>query len=156
VRFGDHGPYGNQKKVMRTHSRKQKAIAEINITPFTDVILVLLVIFMITTPLIMQSTIKVNLPNARSAKTVNNASQKVNIVIDKKGSIYLDDKAVSKDELRARIELMYKDSPDLEVALLSDRLSKFKDIVSVLDVMNEVGIKNLNIATRLEPSDRIK
>ena len=140
---------------MNTRSRKQRPIAEINITPFTDVILVLLVIFMITTPLILQSSIRVNLPNAKSSKG-NKASEKVNIVIDKKGSVYIDDKAVTRDELKEKIEAMHKDKPDLEVVLLSDKFSKFKDIVGVLDVMNEVGIKNLNIATRLESSDRVK
>ena len=140
---------------MNPRSRKQRPIAEINITPFTDVILVLLVIFMITTPLILQSSIKVNLPNAKSAKA-NNGYEKVNIVVDKKGSIYLGDKAVTKDELKVKIEAMYKSEPNLDVVLLSDKLSKFRDIVSVLDVMNEVGIKNINIAARLDSSDRIK
>lgn len=140
---------------MNPRSRKQRPIAEINITPFTDVILVLLVIFMITTPLILQSSIKVNLPNAKSAKA-NNGGEKVNIAVDKKGSIYLDDKAVTKDELKVKIEAMYKNGPNIEVVLLSDKLSKFRDIVSVLDVMNEVGIKNINIAARLDASDRIK
>ena len=135
--------------------RKQRLVADINITPFTDVILVLLVIFMITTPLISQSVIKVNLPNAKSAKA-DDSPGKVNIVIDKKGLIYWEDKVVTRDELKSNIELMHKDDPDLRVVLLSDRLSKFKDIVCVLDVMNEVGIKNLNIATRLDTSDRLK
>ncbi|OGW93527.1 MAG: hypothetical protein A3G36_02455 [Omnitrophica bacterium RIFCSPLOWO2_12_FULL_45_13] len=110
---------------------------------------------MITTPLILQSSIKVNLPNAKSAKA-NNGYEKVNIVVDKKGSIYLGDKAVTKDELKVKIEAMHKSEPNLDVVLLSDKLSKFRDIVSVLDVMNEVGIKNINIATRLDSSDRIK
>lgn len=136
-------------------SRKQRPIAEINITPFTDVILVLLVIFMITTPLILQSSIRVNLPNAKSSKG-SKGSEKVNIVIDKKGSVYMDDKAVTREELKEKIEAMHKDKPDLEVVLLSDKFSKFKDIVGVLDVMNEVGIRNLNIATRIESSDRVK
>ena len=140
---------------MNPRSRKQRPIAEINITPFTDVILVLLVIFMITTPLILQSSIKVNLPNAKSAKA-GNGDEKVNIIVDKKGSIYLGDKAVTKDELKVKIEAMYKSEPNLDVVLLSDKLSKFRDIVSVLDVMNEVGIKNINIAARLDSSDRIK
>jgi len=140
---------------MRMRSRKQHAIAEINITPFTDVILVLLVIFMITTPLILQSGIKVNLPNAKSSKS-SHGGDKVNVIIDKKGSIYLDDKPMTRDTLKEKIEAMYKDRPDLEVVLLSDKLSKFRDIVSVLDVMNEVGIKNLNIATRLDSSENAR
>ena len=140
---------------MISKPRRQRAMAEINITPFTDVILVLLVIFMITTPLISQSVIKVNLPNAKSAKA-DDSPGKVNIVIDKKGLIYLEDKVVTRDELKSNIELMHKDDPDLRVVLLSDRLSKFKDIVCVLDVMNEVGIKNLNIASKTDMPGKTK
>lgn len=137
---------------MNMRSRKQRAIAEINITPFTDVILVLLVIFMITTPLILQSGIKINLPNAKSTQS-DRGGDKVNVIIDKRGLIYLDDKPVTRDSLKEKIEALHKDRPNLEVVLLSDKLSKFRDIVSVLDVMNEVGIKNLNIATRLDSSE---
>ena len=140
---------------MTKRSKRQRAMVEINITPFTDVILVLLVIFMITTPLISQLSIKVNLPNAKSAKT-DDSTDKVNIVVDKKGLIYLNDKVVTRDELKEKIELMYKDRPNLRVALLSDRLSKFKDIVCVLDVMSEVGIKNLNIASKIDMSGKTK
>lgn len=136
---------------MNLRSRKQTLIAEINITPFTDVILVLLVIFMITTPLIIQSSIKVNLPGAKSARAGENPN-KIDIVIDKKGNIYLGGKIVTRDELKDRIESMHRDKPDLQVMLLSDRLSKFKDIVCVLDVMNEVGVKNLNIASKIDNS----
>lgn len=141
---------------MNIRSRKQKAIAEINITPFTDVILVLLVIFMITTPLIMQSNIKVNLPNAKTARSGQGTSDKVSIIIDKQGAIYLQDRIVTKEQLKQRMEAMHDARPDLEVSLLSDKLSRFKDIVSVLDVMNELGIKNLNIAARTESSDRAR
>lgn len=140
---------------MNPRSRKQRPISEINITPFTDVILVLLVIFMITTPLIIQSSIKVNLPNAKSAKT-NNMADKVDIVIDKKGVIYLDGNTITRDVLKEKIETMHKDKPNLQVMLLSDKSSKFKDIVTVLDVMNEVGIKNLNIASRLDTGERTR
>src|SRR3989338_9959023 len=105
---------------MNPRSRKQRPIAEINITPFTDVILVLLVIFMITTPLILQSSIKVNLPNAKSAKA-SDSTNKIDIVINKKGSIYLDNKAVTKEELKEKIGMMRKNKPDIAVVLLSDK-----------------------------------
>jgi biopolymer transport protein ExbD len=134
---------------MNPRLRKQKAIAEINITPFTDVILVLLIIFMITTPLIMQTSIKVNLPNAKSAKT-SDASDQVNITVSSKSIIYLDGNLMTKDELRDKVAAIYKSNPSLKVVLFSDKLARFKDVVAVLDVMNELGIRSLNIAAKAD------
>lgn len=130
---------------MKLRFRKQKLIAEINITPFTDVILVLLVIFMITTPLILQSSLKVNLPQASSAQAAREVSP-VNIIITNEGAVYLDEVLVTRRELREKVYARHKDEPSLAVILSSDRLVRFKDIVDVLDILNAMGIKNLNIA----------
>lgn len=134
---------------MNLKSRKQNLLAEINITPFTDVILVLLIIFMITTPLILQSTIKVNLPSATTASPMKETSQ-ANITITNESLIYLNNDLVTRKELKAKINTVYRQNPDLDVVILSDKLVRFKDIVSVLDILNELGIKNLNIAARNE------
>ena len=134
---------------MNPRLRKQKAIAEINITPFTDVILVLLIIFMITTPLIVQSSIKVNLPNAKSAKT-SDASNQVNITVSSKNIIYLENNLITKEALKEKMTAIYKDNPSIKVVLFSDKLARFKDIVAVLDIMNELGIRSLNIAAKAD------
>jgi len=136
---------------MNIKSRKQKLVAEINITPFTDVILVLLVIFMITTPLITQSMIKVKLPQAKSGVPVEAGRQiQVGITITNEGLIYLEEKLVTRKELREKIALIHEDNPGLSVILRSDRLVQFKNIVGVLDILSELGIKNLNIAATTE------
>ena len=90
---------------MNPRPGRKKAIAEINITPFTDVILVLLVVFMITTPLMLQSGIKVNLPHAGSAKALDAAGQ-INITVTDKDLIYLNDLLITKNELKEKISLM--------------------------------------------------
>ena len=123
-------------------------MAEINITPFTDVILVLLVIFMITTPLILQSSIKVNLPEAASGKPFTNTRQ-INITVSNDNVIYIDDKLVTRKELISHVRTAHKDNPDLEVILLSDKMVRFKNIVAILDDLNEIGIRNLNIAAKV-------
>lgn len=130
---------------MNLRKPKQRLIAEINITPFTDVILVLLIIFMITTPLILQSSLKVNLPQAASAAPVNDMSQ-ANIVITNEGVVYLDGVVVTRKELKERVSLKHRNNPALGVIVSSDRLVRFKDIVGVLDILNTTGIRNLNIA----------
>lgn len=134
---------------MMPRGRKQRLIAEINITPFTDVILVLLIIFMITTPLILQSSIKVNLPRAGSAKTAD-ASRQVNITVTDKGLLYLDGASVTKKELKEKVSSMYENDRDMRVILFSDRSARFKDIVTALDILNETGVRNLNIAAKAE------
>lgn len=124
-------------------------MAEINITPFTDVILVLLIIFIITTPLILQSTIKVSLPEAASGRPFTNARQ-INITVDNDNVVYLDNKIITRKDLISRVRTAHRDNPELEVILFSDKMVRFKNIVSILDDLNEIGIKNLNIAAKVE------
>ena len=138
---------------MNPRLRKQKAVAEINITPFTDVILVLLIIFMITTPLIIQTTIKVNLPNAKSAKAAD-ISDQISITVSSKSMIYVDGNPITKEALRDKVSELYNNNPSLKVVLFSDKQARFKDIVAVLDIMNELGIKSLNIAAKAEMRER--
>ena len=134
---------------MNRRPARSKVVAEINITPFTDVILVLLIIFMITTPLILQSSIKVSLPEAASGRSITNARQ-INITVTNDNVVYLDNKLITRKELIAKVRMLHSDNPELEVILFSDRLVRFKNIVSILDDLNEIGIKNLNIAAKTE------
>lgn len=134
---------------MNLRARKQRLIAEINITPFTDVILVLLIIFMITTPLILQSSLKVNLPQAASATPVKEMGP-ANIVITNEGAVYLDGALATRKELKERISARHRNNPALAVVVSSDRLVRFKDIVDILDILNAIGIRNLNIAATTE------
>ena len=124
-------------------------MAEINITPFTDVILVLLIIFMITTPLILQSSIKVNLPEAASGKPFTNTRQ-INIIVANDNTVYIDDKIVTRKDLISQVRMAHRDNPELEVILFSDRMVRFKSIVAILDDLNEIGVRNLNIAAKVE------
>lgn len=135
--------------LMDVKTRKQKLIAEINITPFTDVILVLLIIFMITTPLIGQASIKINLPQAAKATPLE-AKKPTFITITDENLVYLDNLLVTNKELRNKIYFLHKDNPEGMVVLRADKLVRFKDIVNVLDILSDFGIKNLNIAATVE------
>ena len=131
---------------MKRASRRQRLVAEINITPFTDVILVLLVIFMIATPLISQTNIKVKLPEAKSGQPIEAAKKtQLYITVTKDGSVYLDKEQVTKKGLKAKIDTMRRGDPDIYAIIHADRMAPFKDVVSVLDVLNELGISKLSI-----------
>lgn len=134
---------------MNRRPRKQRLIAEINITPFTDVVLVLLIIFMIATPLIFQSGIKVKLPEAKSGKAIE-SNRQAYITITNEGVVYLDEKPVTKKELKEKINAMLQKNPDLGVVLRSDKLVRFKDIVDILDPLAGLGISRVSIATARE------
>ncbi|MCX5714581.1 MAG: biopolymer transporter ExbD [Candidatus Omnitrophica bacterium] len=136
---------------MKQSLRKQRLVADINITPFTDVILVLLVIFMITTPLISQSNIKVNLPEARSGLPAGkNRQQEAEVTITREGVVYLDGKLVTRKELKDQVKKMYVNDPELSVTVRSDKFVRFQEIVNVLDPLTELGVTKLNIAATTE------
>ncbi len=132
---------------MRKRHQKKPLVAEINITPFTDVILVLLVIFMVATPLIYQSNIKVKLPESTNAQPHDIGQMKqVVVTITNEGMVYLDDKLVTNKELRDELSAMQKANPGLSVYLRSDQQTRFKDVVDVLDTMTALGVSKLDIA----------
>ena len=134
---------------MIRRSRKQALIAEINITPFTDVILVLLIIFMITTPLMYQADskqIKVNLPKAKNVSSVKDSGDSTMVSLTSEGPMYLDGNIVTLKELETKLGSMFKTNPSLFVFIQIDRLVAFKNVVRVLDVLNGLGIDRLRIS----------
>ena len=130
---------------MKRRYQKQHIQSDINITPFTDVILVLLIIFMIATPLLLESNINIKLPETSSAPNIKEGDQ-VYVTITDESLIYLDKELVTRKELKEKIVQMKAKKADLGVLLRIDKLVRFKDVVAVLDMFNELGVKNLNIA----------
>ena len=130
---------------MKRRYQKQHIQSDINITPFTDVILVLLIIFMIATPLLLESNIHIKLPETSSAPNIKEGDQ-VYVTITDESLIYLDKELVTRKELKEKIVQMKAKKADLGVLLRIDKLVRFKDVVAVLDMFNELGVKNLNIA----------
>ena len=132
-------------------NKKQRVVSEINITPLTDVALVLLLIFMITTPIIYQSNIKINLPKAKSGVALEKGrEEQAEIIITREGVVYLDGKLVTRKELRAKMSHRKKNNPDLSVVVRSDKFVRFQEIVDVLDPLVELGILKLNIGVTKE------
>jgi len=131
--------------VRKTGRQRQRLVAEINITPFTDVILVLLVIFMITAPLISQTHIQVKLPEVAGTRPMENVSR-VEVTVTELGMIYLDKDLVTEQALKDKIDKIHKNNPNISVVLRADKSVKFRYIVKILDTLTELGIKNLNIS----------
>lgn len=122
-------------------------MAEINITPFTDVVLVLLVIFMITTPLMLQPGIKLKLPNVKSADT--ETGKTINIMIDAAGNIFLNEKRTELAEIKATVSTRLIYNPDMPVIVKADKEVKYDAVVQVIDAARQAGAKRFALGVEL-------
>jgi biopolymer transport protein TolR len=132
---------------MRRRTKTPKLMAEINITPFTDVVLVLLIIFMIATPFIYQSSMKVQLPQAtKSAET----SRDVIITINAEGEIFFEDARIDLDVLKDKLKALTQNNPDLSVVINGDKNAKYDAVIQVMDVLTQAGVKNPGLGIELK------
>ncbi|MBI5287325.1 MAG: biopolymer transporter ExbD [Deltaproteobacteria bacterium] len=126
----------------------ERIISEINITPLTDVMLVLLVIFMVTTPLFVMESFKIRLPTAVSADTQVDTG--VTIAIAPGDIIYLNGKQVRMDELVRLLPERVATSKDRGVIIKADKTVYHGTVVKVLDIARRGGAVKLSIATEPE------
>jgi biopolymer transport protein TolR len=130
----------------------QTPMSEINVTPLVDVMMVLLVIFIITAPL-MVGALKLDLPQNESAPTSSAPPQSVQVAIDAKGDVFLDDKAVSVEELKQaltlRAALATGQGADAlpEVQLRADALVPYGRVVEVMGLAQQVGMNRIAFVT---------
>ena len=132
---------------MNRPGKSRKLMAEINITPFTDVILVLLIIFMIATPFIYQSSTKVQLPKA---STSQETSKDAIVVINARGEVFIDDAKVDLDSLKLKLSRKVREKPGLSVIVNGDKNVRYDSVIGVLDILNQLGIKNAGLGIELK------
>jgi biopolymer transport protein TolR len=132
--------------------RSRRSMAEINVVPYIDVMLVLLVIFMVTAPLISPGEIA--LPSVGSKLTVPVAPLEVTLRNDQ--SLWLRDQAaagapavrVSRTELVARLVAKQERAPDQGVVIAADRNAKYEDVLGVLDLLQRNGVRRVGLLAR--------
>lgn len=138
---------------MRKRQRNSKLIADINIAPFTDVILVLLIVFMVTTPLIYRSSIKIALPQVSNNKQPLQ-SRDINVDITPAGEVYLDNERynlkLDLDVFKFKLKKMMKSYSEPSIIINGDRNVKYDYVVQVIDAASKVGIKHLVLATEFK------
>ncbi len=119
-------------------------MAEINVVPLVDVILVVLIIFMVTAPMIMKPSINVNLPKAASGEATT--PSKLNITISSDGKLNLDGKSVEDAEVQAAALAEVQKNPDIQAIISADKDVPHGRVVSVLDVVKGAGVKKFAIS----------
>jgi len=129
--------------------RDREVMSEINVTPFVDVMLVLLIIFMVTAPLLQQG-IDVNLPKAKGKDMP--PEERIALVIKRDQKIYMNDTPVTVGEMRRKLESISKTNPD--VFLKADKDIPYGLVVEVMGEIKEAGIEKLGMVT--EPAIRMQ
>lgn len=128
---------------MKQRFSRPELFSGINITPLTDIALSLLVIFMVTTPMLMQSSIKVDLPKAATGEA--NQKQGVNISINKDGEIFLDDNLIRIEDLEISIKGKLVDNPELPIIINGDKNVQYDLVMHVLDIARKSGAKKFSL-----------
>ncbi len=124
-------------------------IAEINIVPFVDIVLVLLITFMLTSSAIVRASITVDLPTAGSAGAA--VTSTLNIVLDAQGKLYLDGREITRSALGAHVERAAWQQKDLQAVISADKSVDYGLVVQVIDLVKSNGVKTfaLNIQREL-------
>ena len=133
-------------------SSRRAALAEINVTPLVDVMLVLLIIFMITAPM-LQHEVEVNLPEVTNEPRTPTDEQLV-LTVTKEGSVFLNNTAYTLEALRPQLQVLSRAQPDQEMFLRADAEVPYGTVVQVMDAVKKAGILRLGMITQPEPDTR--
>ncbi len=124
--------------------RTETSLSDINITPFVDVVLVLLIIFMVTAP-VLQSGIEVNVPKTKVVKTIS--EERLVISITKGQEVYLNNDHVKLDEIGDKLHQMIRDPRGQAVYVRADQDVAFGAFATVMSAVKSAGITNVSIVT---------
>lgn len=128
-----------------SQGRDKSPISNINVTPFVDVMLVLLVIFMVTAPIIQQG-VEVNLPQAK-ASPVQDQGDPLIVTVSRDGQVYLNDNEMTPDELRSKLEANRRLNPKKAVYLRADREVRYGSVMAAIGEIKAAGIERLGMMT---------
>ena len=136
---------------MRRYSQRTglTTLSEINITPLLDLAFVLLIIFMITTPL-LENSVNLVIPSSGAANAPVNPAEVQTISIDRTEAIRLNNEAIDPDALTARLVELKRANPDVAVVIRPDRELPVQKLVGLMDALQRAQITKVGIATKAE------
>ena len=125
--------------------RNNEALSQSNVTPLVDVMLVLLVIFMVTAP-ILQQGVEVNLPQVRAGALTGDEVQLV-VTVTSAGAVYLNDATMSAPDLLTKLQAVLREAPDRAVYLRADAAVPYGEVMRVIASLREAGVQRLGMIT---------
>jgi biopolymer transport protein TolR len=126
--------------------RRKKLMSEINVVPYIDVMLVLLVIFMITAPLLSQG-VKVDLPKAAAQPVDSQDRETLVVTVDREGRYYLDDRRITSEELTRKVAAILRARPQTPVLIRGDRQSNYGEVVRAMTLLQSAGAPSVGLLT---------
>jgi biopolymer transport protein ExbD len=120
-----------------------RMITEINVTPLVDIVLVLLIVFMVTTTYIVNPSLKVDLPNAASGSETQKSA--LALSLDKDGKLFLNGEATDETRVKEFITVELPKNRDLQAVIAADKAVPHGDVVHVIDVVKRAGVKKFAI-----------
>ncbi len=124
-------------------------LSELNVTPLLDLAFVLLIIFMITTPL-LENSMDLIVPTSATAKTEINPAQVQTLSIDRNDVLKLNEQVMTADELESRLQQLRRETPDLAVVVRPHKELPVQNFVRVMDLLHKAGITKVGVMTRPE------
>jgi biopolymer transport protein TolR len=118
-------------------------ISQINVTPFVDVVLVLLVIFMVTAPIIAKDILNLNLP--KTAAVDSKSMSNIAVAVNKQGQILLNGVLTTEDNLRQQVIVNLKSQPDIQAIISADQGTEYGNVVRVIDIIKTAGLNKFAI-----------
>jgi len=134
--------------VIGSNANNRRLMSEINVTPFVDVMLVLLIIFMVTAPMMMQG-IDVNLPQV-DTEAIRSKGERVVISLTAEGDVYLEDYKVAVEDLGVKVKRIMEVRQTKEVFLRADKSIPYGHIAEIMGNVRQAGVTNLGLVTEPE------
>jgi biopolymer transport protein ExbD/biopolymer transport protein TolR len=128
-----------------SNGRTQSSISDINVTPLVDVVLVLLIIFMVTAP-VLQSGIEVSVPKTRTVKEIT--EERLVISVDKRQRVFLGNDPININEIAAKLHQKIRDPQHQSIFIRADENVPFGAFATVMDAVKASGITNVSIVTQ--------
>jgi biopolymer transport protein TolR len=126
---------------------RRKRIAEINVVPYIDVMLVLLVIFMITAPLLTPG-VKVDLPQAAASAMDNPDRETLVVTVDRRGKLFLDDREIGAAALQAKVAAILRARPQTPVLVRGDKQVAYNDVMQAMVLLQAAGAPSVGLVTQ--------
>ena len=136
---------GGRKGRRRGQGRERQTLSEINVTPLVDVMLVLLIIFMISAPL-LTAGVKVDLPKTE-AGAIEDQSKPITLTIKRDGSIFIEDQPIAYESLGPRLEAMASGALDKPIFVRADGGSPYENVAKVMAKLQVSGFTKINLIT---------
>jgi len=133
-------------RLSSTEHDEDEVVAEINVTPLTDIFLVLLIVFMVTSTSLAQAGLNVNLPKSQTAATT--AAQGVTLTVAADGALLANDKATTMADLPRTLEAAFASGREKVVTIRGDERVILQTLVQLMDVSRRAGAEKIGVATR--------